>query len=66
VETTVIPLIIQATVTISKSSREYLNNIPGKHNIKELQKITIPGTVRSKSSKPLSWEVTLCYVCHEL
>jgi hypothetical protein len=34
----VIPVIIGATGTISKSLRQYLSNIPGKHEIKELQK----------------------------
>jgi len=32
-----IPLIIGATVTISKSPRKYLSNVQGKHEIKELQ-----------------------------
>ena len=35
---TVIPLIIGAIGTISKSLRKYLSNIPGEHEIKELQK----------------------------
>jgi hypothetical protein len=34
----VIPVIIGATGTISKSLRQYLRNIPGKHEIKGLQK----------------------------
>jgi hypothetical protein len=33
----VVPVIIGATGTISKSLRQYLSNIPGKHEIKELQ-----------------------------
>jgi hypothetical protein len=33
----VVPVIIGATETISKSLRQYLSNIPGKHEIKELQ-----------------------------
>jgi hypothetical protein len=33
-----IPIIIGATGTISKSPRQYLSNIPGKDEIKELQK----------------------------
>jgi hypothetical protein len=41
----VIPLIIGASGTISKSFRKYLNNIPGKHEVKELQKTAILGTV---------------------
>jgi hypothetical protein len=34
-KTKVIPVIIGATGTVSKSFRKYLNNIPGKHDIKE-------------------------------
>ena len=34
----VIPVIRLGTVTISKSLRHYLSNVPGKHEIKELQK----------------------------
>ena len=41
----VIPVIIGATGTISKSLRQYLNNIPWKHGIKELQSTAILGTV---------------------
>ena len=40
VKADVIPVIIGATGTISKSLRQYLSNIPGKHEIKELQKKT--------------------------
>jgi len=40
----VIPVIIGVTGTISKSRRQYLSNIPGKHKIKELQKTAILGT----------------------
>ena len=38
VKTKVIPVIIGATGTISKSFRKYMSNIPGKHEVKELQK----------------------------
>jgi hypothetical protein len=38
------PLITGATGTISKSFRKYLSNIPGKHEIKALQKTAILGT----------------------
>ena len=38
VKAKVIPIIIGATGTISKSLRQYLSNIPGKYEIKELQK----------------------------
>jgi hypothetical protein len=44
VKTKVIPIIIGATGTISKSFTQYLSNISGKHNIKELQKTAILGT----------------------
>jgi hypothetical protein len=44
IKTKVIPVIIGATGTISKSLRKYLSNIPGKHDIKELQKTAILGT----------------------
>jgi hypothetical protein len=40
----VIPVIIGATGTISQSLRQYLSNIPGKHEIKELQKTAILDT----------------------
>jgi len=40
----VIPVIIGATGTISKSFRKYVSNIPGKHEVKELQKTAIVGT----------------------
>jgi len=44
VKAKVIPVIIGATGTISKSLRQYLSNIPGKHGIKELQKTAILDT----------------------
>jgi len=44
VKTKVIPVIIGATGTISKSFRKYVSNIPGKNEVKELQKIAILGT----------------------
>jgi hypothetical protein len=40
----VIPVIIGATGTISKSFRKYLSNVPGIHEVKELQKTVIFGT----------------------
>jgi hypothetical protein len=40
----VIPVTTGATGTISKSLRQYPINIPGKHEIKELQKTAILGT----------------------
>ena len=38
VKAIVIPVVRGATGTISDSLRQYLSNIPGKHEIKELQK----------------------------
>ena len=39
-----IPVIIGVTGTVSKSFRKYVSNIPGKHEVKELQKTVILGT----------------------
>jgi len=36
--------VIGATGTISKLFRKYVSNIPGKHEVKELQKTAILGT----------------------
>jgi len=44
VKTQVIPVIIGATGTISKSFRKYVSNIPGKHEVKLPQKTAILGT----------------------
>jgi hypothetical protein len=40
----VIPLIIGATGTISKSFRKYVSTTPGNHEVEELQKTAILGT----------------------
>jgi hypothetical protein len=40
----VIPVVIGATGTISKSFRKYVSNAPGNHDVKELQKTAILGT----------------------
>jgi hypothetical protein len=45
-KTKVIPVIIGATGTISKSFRKYASNIPVKHEVKELQKTGIVGIAR--------------------
>jgi hypothetical protein len=47
VKTKVTPVIIGATGTISKSFRKYFSGIPGKQDIKELQKATILGTAHT-------------------
>jgi hypothetical protein len=44
VKTKVISVIIGGTGTIPKSFRKYVSNIPGKHEVKELQKRAILGT----------------------
>ena len=44
VKTKVIPVKIRATGTISKSVRKYVSNIPGTHEVKELQKTAILDT----------------------
>ena len=44
VKTRVIPVIIGATGTNSKSFRKYISNIPGNHEAKELQKTALLGT----------------------
>jgi len=44
VKTKVIPVIIGANGAISKSFRKYVSNIPGKHEVKKLQKTAILGT----------------------
>ena len=41
VKTKVIPVIVGPTETISKSFRKYVSNIPGNHEVKELQKTAI-------------------------
>jgi len=38
VQAKVLPVVMGANGTISKSLKQYLSNIPGKHEIKELQK----------------------------
>jgi hypothetical protein len=50
VKTKVMPVIIGATAAISKSFRKYLSSVPGKHDIKELQKTAILGTAYTAGS----------------
>ena len=44
VKTKVIPVIVMATGTTSKTFRKYVSSIPGNHEVKELQKTAILGT----------------------
>jgi hypothetical protein len=53
VKTNVISVTKGSTGTISKSFRNYLSNVPGKHTIKELQKIATLGTAH------ILWEVLI-------
>jgi hypothetical protein len=46
VKTRVIPVIIGATGTISKSFTKYVSTIPGNHDVREIQKTAIFGTVQ--------------------
>ena len=47
-----IPVIIGATGTISKLFRNYLSTVPGKHDIRELQKTaTVQNTMKNSSVK---------------
>jgi hypothetical protein len=45
VKARVIPVVIGATGTISKSFIKYVSNIPGNHDVRELQKTAILGPV---------------------
>jgi len=46
VKTKVMPVRKGATGTVSKSLRKYVSEIPGNHEVKELQKIAILGTAQ--------------------
>jgi hypothetical protein len=65
VKSKIIPVIMRATGTLSKSLRQYLSNIPGKHDIKELQKTAILATahvlgkILMRKCENLTWEITL-------
>jgi len=50
-KTKVIRVIMWAPRTISKSFRKYLTNIPGKHDVKQLQKTAILGTAHMHFGK---------------
>jgi hypothetical protein len=52
VKTKAIPvIIIGATGTTSKSFKKYMSNIPGKHEVKGLQKTAILGTAHTHFGK---------------
>jgi hypothetical protein len=48
-----IPLVIGATGSNSKSLRKYLSNIPGKHDIRELHKAVLLGTAHTSTNVKL-------------
>jgi len=54
VKARVISVIIGVTVTISKSFRKYVSNIPGNHDGTELQKTAISGTAHILHRKVLT------------
>jgi hypothetical protein len=49
----VIPVVIGATGTISKSFRKYVSDIPGNHDVKELHKTVILGTAHILRKVPM-------------
>jgi len=53
----VIPVIIGATGTVSKSFRKCVSNIPENHEVKELQKTAILGTAHIRTSESASLEM---------
>ena len=53
VKTKVITVIIGATGTISKAFRKYVSNIPGKHEVKELQKTATLDTAHILRKVPM-------------
>ena len=57
VKTKVIPVIIGAIGTISKSFRKYVSNIPGKYEVKELQKTAILDTAHTHTSESTNVKV---------
>jgi dTDP-4-dehydrorhamnose reductase len=66
IESKVIPVITGANGTLSKSLRRYLNNIPGKQEITEVQKNNHIGhcmstvdsaIVHGTSTKHISWAI---------
>jgi hypothetical protein len=61
----VIPVIIGSTGTISKAFRKYVSNIPGHHEVKELQKNSHTGHCAHTSDganieMELTQELTIC------
>jgi hypothetical protein len=57
VKTRVIPVIMGATGTTSKSFRKHVSNIPGNHEVKDLQKTAILGTAHTYTSESANVKV---------
>jgi len=57
VKTMVIPIIIGATGTVSKSFRKYASNKQGKHEVKKLHKTAILGTAHKHTSESTNVKV---------
>ena len=55
VKTKVIPVTIGATGTISKSFRKCVSNIPGNHEVKELQKTAICTHTSESANVEIQW-----------
>jgi hypothetical protein len=58
VKTKVVPVIIGTTLAISESFRKYLSNVPGKHDIKDLQKTGILSTVHVNQSTKQKYKMS--------
>jgi hypothetical protein len=56
----VFPVVIGVTGIISKLLRQYLSNVPGKHEIKELQKTAILCTVHKMREVLIQQHKTYC------
>jgi aspartate-semialdehyde dehydrogenase len=65
VKAEVIPVILGATGTVSKSLRQYLRNVRGKHEIKELQKSAVLGTAGSANVRYCTNSTYLLYDSYE-
>ena len=59
-KTKVMPVMIGANGTVSKSFRKYLSYIPGKHEIGEVQKRAIPGTAHTHTHTHTRAHVRKC------
>jgi hypothetical protein len=56
VTTTVIPIILGSTGTLSNSLRKYPKNVPGKHDVQELNITATLGTVHTAGSTDVQFK----------